>query len=127
MAPEPLAGGDANAAGLARRAISAVRGGTSWLDTTPCSCRNMRRACNGPAEPFSWSFNLSVPWFPGMGRTRVNRSRNRTTSNYHLGAFSFLKVFLTPSQQGVCAHNTASSCVGPVLITVPVFFPLSGF
>lgn len=81
----------------------------------------------GPAEPFCWGFNLPVPWFSRTGGMQVNCSRDRTTCNYHLRAFSFLKLVLTPSQQGVCAHNTASGCLGPALITVTGFFPLSGF
>lgn len=64
--------------------------------------------------------------FPGLGGRR-STSRDRTTCNYYLGSFSFLKLFSTLSQQSVCAHNTAGSCFGPVLITVTVFFLLSWF
>lgn len=77
----------------------------------------------GPAEPFCWSLNLPIPRHPGMGGMEVNCCRDRTTGNYHLGAFSFLKLCSTPSQQGVCAHSTASSCLGLFLVAVIIFFP----
>lgn len=74
-----------------------------------------------------WSFNLSVPQLLRMGGTHISLSRDRTTCNYHLWAFSCLKLFSNPSQQGVCAHNTGSSGLSSVLITVPVLLLLSGF
>lgn len=106
MSPLPLPGW---------HTISAAWGGTSLLE-------------HGACVRWGWlSLNFSVPRLPGMGGTQVNRSRDRTTGNYRLGAFSFLKLFSTPSQQGVCARNTASTCLGLVLVALKVFFPLSGF
>lgn len=69
------------------------------------------------------------PQLPGAAGARGNRSKDGTSCQYCLEAFFslLLKLFSALSQEGVYAHNTASSCLAPVLTIGNVFSRLGGF